>query len=645
MKITKALKTELANWLETYWTTYLKGDFDTWSKFIAEDYYNIGGTKEEIWHSKQEILDYSHAILDQMVGQAEFRNREIEVLPYGDYVMVNEFTDLYVKIEGEWTFYGPFRMSSLLAKTDRGWIALHQHGSYPDMKARKGEAFASDTLKAENKRLQEAVDQRTSELLLKNRELEIEAALEKVRIAAMGMNTPNDMLQICRVIAQQLEVIGLDQIRNVQTAIIESQAEIYLCYQYFPSYERDIIERTEYQKNQVEQQMVNQMLAAKDSHFLGELTGKELQEFISHRKQEHHFKDPLLEESDNLGYCFLSIGEGGLGLTLYKSLDEQSLTIFKRFHQVFSLSYQRFRDIQKAENQAREAQIEAALERLRSRSLAMQKSEELADASILLEEEIRKLGIENWGCAFHIYDEVTTSGKPWDLEWFTSSAGYLPFYKTPRENVFLQYYEESKKGKPLYIQEFGPEVIKQHYDYLKTLPVLGETLTDLHNSGVPLPEKQIDHVAFFNHGHLLFITYKPVPEAHNIFIRFAKVFNQAYTRFLDLQKAEAQAREAQIQLALERVRARIMAMQKSDELPDAANLLFSQIQSLGMPAWSTGYCIWSDDKKDVTLWMSSEGVLQPPFIAPTNEDELFIQMLKGHDEGKLLHVVEMGAKN
>ena len=36
--------------------------------------------------------------------------------------------------------------------------------------------------------------------------------------------------------------------------------------------------------------------------------------------------------------------------------------------------------------------------------------------------------------------------------------------------------------------------------------------------------------------------------------RFGKVFEQTYTRFLDLQKAEAQAREAQIEAALERVR-------------------------------------------------------------------------------------------
>ncbi|WP_425636594.1 sensor histidine kinase [Algoriphagus yeomjeoni] len=272
----------------------------------------------------------------------------------------------------------------------------------------------------------------------------------------------------------------------------------------------------------------------------------------------------------------------------------------------------------------RELEIEASLEKVRSRSLAMQKSEELAEASLLLEAEIRKLGIENWGCAFHIYDEETSSGTPWDLEWFTSSAGILPFYNTPRENVFLKYYEESKKGKPLYIQEFGPEVINEHYDYLKTLPILGDALTELHNSGVPLPERQIDHVAFFNHGHLLFITYKPVPEAHTIFIRFAKAFNQAYTRFLDLQKAEAQAREGQIQLALERVRARTMAMQHSDELMETSELMFEQIKNLGIKLWSCGFSLWHDDDSYFLGYNPGpHGKLGNPLKIPLTEDTFF----------------------
>ena len=163
MKVTPALKKEIANWLDNYWTTYIKGDIETWATFIRDDYRNIGGTKEEIWNSKQEILNYTNSILNQMVGTVDIRNRKVELIPYGEYLMVNEFTDLYVKIGSEWIFYGPFRMSSLLEKTDTGWIALHQHGSYPDMKALEGEAFSIDALKAENAKLQKAISERTVE--------------------------------------------------------------------------------------------------------------------------------------------------------------------------------------------------------------------------------------------------------------------------------------------------------------------------------------------------------------------------------------------------------------------------------------------------------------------------------------------------
>jgi hypothetical protein len=71
-------------------------------------------------------------------------------------------------------------------------------------------------------------------------------------------------------------------------------------------------------------------------------------------------------------------------------------------------------------------------------------------------------------------------------------------------------------------------------------------------------------------------------EGNEILQRFARVFDQAYVRFLDLQKAEAQARESQIQLSLERVRARTMAMQKSNELTEVAELLFKQVNELGL---------------------------------------------------------------
>ena len=63
--------------------------------------------------------------------------------------------------------------------------------------------------------------------------------------------------------------------------------------------------------------------------------------------------------------------------------------------------------------------------------------------------------------------------------------------------------------------------------------------------------------------------------------RFAAVFEQTYTRFLDLQKAEYQAREAQIEAALERVRAASMAMHESSELVKVATVVYQQLLSLG----------------------------------------------------------------
>jgi hypothetical protein len=62
--------------------------------------------------------------------------------------------------------------------------------------------------------------------------------------------------------------------------------------------------------------------------------------------------------------------------------------------------------------------------------------------------------------------------------------------------------------------------------------------------------------------------------------RFAGVFGQTYRRYLDLQKAEAQAREAQIEAALERVRSRSMAMHQSGDLQEVIKVVAEQFIAL-----------------------------------------------------------------
>ena len=107
---------------------------------------------------------------------------------------------------------------------------------------------------------------------------------------------------------------------------------------------------------------------------------------------------------------------------------------------------------------------------------------------------------------------------------------------------------------------------------------------------------------------------------------------------------EEKNHELSIEASLERVRTKAMAMKHSSDLPYAANVLFQQVQSLGISAWSAGYCIWDDDKQAITLWMSSEGVIQKPLRMPLTVDPALIHFREGWERGQNLYVEEMGGE-
>ena len=93
-------------------------------------------------------------------------------------------------------------------------------------------------------------------------------------------------------------------------------------------------------------------------------------------------------------------------------------------------------------------------------------------------------------------------------------------------------------------------------------------------------------------------------EHFDILLRFAKVFDLTYTRFNDLKQAEAQARESQIQLALERVRARTMAMQKSDELREVVSTLYEQLSQLNFDSNACNIIIIDKETNNQQYWVS-----------------------------------------
>ena len=277
---------------------------------------------------------------------------------------------------------------------------------------------------------------------------------------------------------------------------------------------------------------------------------------------------------------------GNLTLATLEPLSNEHADILLRFAKVFDLTYTRFNDLKRAEAQAREAQIELGLERVRARAMAMQKSEELAEAANLLFQQVQALGVPSWSCGFNIWEEKEKCYTAW-----MSSEGILqPPFKLPLSEIqtFNHFYESRQKGELFYVEEMGGDELVAQYKYMRGLPGFGEILDDFLKSGFTLPTFQINHVVNFKQGNLIFITSVPVPEAFDIFMRFSKVFEQTYTRFLDLQKAEAQAREAQIEASLERVRGKAMAMHNSQDLSDTIGVFYHELKSFSLTPMRCG---------------------------------------------------------
>ncbi|WP_332911007.1 hypothetical protein [Algoriphagus boritolerans] len=83
----------------------------------------------------------------------------------------------------------------------------------------------------------------------------------------------------------------------------------------------------------------------------------------------------------------------------------------------------------------------------------------------------------------------------------------------------------------------------------------------------------------------------------DIIQRFSKVFEQAYTRFLDLQKAEAQALEVIKRASVDRVRAEIASMRTTSDLERIQPLIWNELNILGVPLFVAGFLLWMKPSK------------------------------------------------
>ncbi|MBK9332006.1 MAG: hypothetical protein IPM96_06280 [Ignavibacteria bacterium] len=470
------------------------------------------------------------------------------------------------------------------------------------------------------------------------REAQIETALERVRSRTMGMQKSEELGEVSRVMNEQLQQLNfknyiagfiMDYKNSNDFEIWRSDpSQLLMSKTHIPYFDHPIFK-----------EFIRAKEKCLDFNTLS-LTFEEKNKWVDYVLP--YF--PALPQGiidalySGAGYATSVAFMKNVGVYIENfdgipfSEDENAILI--RFGKVFEQTYTRFLDLQKAESQAREAQIEVALERVRSRTMAMHSSEELQDAAVLLFQQIKDLGVNTGSCGYIIWDKE----KKDSTAWMSSAEGSIqePFKLLhTKSKIYKEIYSAKESGKDFFVKEVRGAELKKHFDYLTTVPGIGEKIKQLRKSRYKFPETIVYNIAFFKHGYLSFHTHELTPEAHDIFRRFANVFEQTYTRFLDLQKAEAQVREAKIEASLEKIRSRSLAMHKAEELGEVITVVVEKLRELDFSV-DDGVALitHTEGSKDLLEWMANPGFPSAiKFYLPYFEHPVLSNLWKAKNEG------------
>jgi signal transduction histidine kinase len=462
--------------------------------------------------------------------------------------------------------------------------------------------------KQEKEKFQKQINEQTAELQEKNRELEIEASLERVRAKAMAMHSTKDIESATVVVFNELSRLGI-AMERCGINLLNETPTVELWSTTLSEESKEIINIVtgylDFRIHPLLQQALQDWREKKD-YSTYKLVGDEVRKYYAKLAKQPGYKFPKAAHyPDQQILHSFNFKEGGIFAYTKNELSEGEINIFKRFTEVFAQTYTRFLDIQKAEKQAREAQIEAALERIRSRSMAMQSSDELSEVVGLMYNEVEKLGVSNWGCALMIFDDTNKNVQMWFSE-HVNNQHVRPYdFDNLNHELVRKWWE---------FWESEDEILSIHLKDEENEEWTNYMFENTGMKNLPKETKEVirsENEVYFGYakmkqGLVSFINLEPFPEeTFPILKRIARTFEQAYTRFLDVQRAEKLALETARQASLDRIRAQIASMRSAQDLQQITPIIWDELKTLGIPFIRCGVFIIDEENRISHTYLST----------------------------------------
>ena len=462
-------------------------------------------------------------------------------------------------------------------------------------------------------------------------DLEIEAALERVRARAMDMHDSHELSDVLSVLFEQYDILGISPVFSHLTLF--DLANNKFSYwttgrkgkrvQAEQKIDMDAVdawkESVENWKRGGPDQVNAHMYPYEILHHVFQL----FQEILSAVPDDakffpEDFPDGLFITQ---GYC--KFGYVGFGHTREATPEEKE--VVRRMAIEFERLYQRFIDLQATEVQIKEAQIEASLERVRASAMAMRSSDDVGNATGILFNELEKLGIPVLRCGLIIIDGKEKMMQVWRAN--TTMDGTVgratgKVSMTIHPMLEAAYDAWILKETMLRYDLEGEDLVNYYRVLTNHAPQFTQSVTT---------EKQTSTCFFFKEGAIFTFTKDPLDaEISAELKKFAAVFALTFRRHLDLKIAEAQMRDTMRQASLDRIRAEIASMRTANDLDRITPLIWNELTVLGVPFIRCGVFIMDDVQQVSHTYLSTPdgkavAAFDLPYDTPGNVGEIVAQ--------------------
>jgi signal transduction histidine kinase/CheY-like chemotaxis protein len=272
----------------------------------------------------------------------------------------------------------------------------------------------------------------------------------------------------------------------------------------------------------------------------------------------------------------------------------------------------------------RELKIEKAFERVRGKAMSMRQSSDLQDIVNLVARELNDMNLDITGVFIVINnDEIDKQFTCWGTtgvaEIYMKKA-IIPFLDRPIYRVLA---EATTKEEQFFVEEYTKEEKNEFFEHLFKHPPYNSSTPEWKEKVLSREGGYTRFVSVSHYTSIFVVNHfgrKLSDEDNEILKRFGQVFEQSYTRFLDIRKAETLAHETIKQASADRVRGEIASMRNSEDLNRITSIIWRELETLEVPFIRCGVFILDNEKENIQAYLTTpEGkslaVLNLPFDA------------------------------